>query len=67
MPLKTIDKQRINPTAAPDAMKGSGVANVVHAAPVKAEERILKYGASVSDMKDSINLSNRLARHRTGR
>jgi hypothetical protein len=39
-------------------MKGSGVANVVRAAPVKAEERILKYGASVSDIKNCLNHFN---------
>jgi hypothetical protein len=32
-------------------MKGSGLANVVRAAPVNAEERLLKFGASVSDKK----------------
>jgi len=39
MPFKTIDKQRINPTAAPDAMKGSGVANWVRAALAPDENR----------------------------
>ena len=49
-----------NPTAAPAAMKGSARAGVVIAAPVNAEERILKVCASVADKK---NWMNRLARH----
>ena len=42
MPLKNNKQQRINATAAPAAMKGSARAGVVIAAPVNAEERLLK-------------------------
>jgi len=37
-------------------MKGSGLATVVGAAPVKAEERLLKVCASVTDNENWINL-----------
>ena len=50
--LKTIKKQRINATAAPAAMKGSARARTVIAAPVKAEDRLLKVCASVADKND---------------
>ena len=52
MPLKNNKLHRINPTAAPDAMKVSGLANGVSAAPVNAEERLLKVCASVADKND---------------
>ena len=52
MPLKNNKLHRINPTAAPDAMKVSGLANGVSAAPVNAEERLLKVCASVADKKN---------------
>ena len=42
MPFKNNKKQRITATAAPDAMKVSGLANEVIAAPANAEERLLK-------------------------
>ncbi len=45
-------------------MKGSAKARTVIAAPVKAEERLLKVCASVSDKKIVLH---RLARHWTGR
>ncbi len=51
MPLKNNKQKRINPTAAPAAMKGSARAGSVIAAPVKAEQRLLKVCASVSDKK----------------
>ena len=51
MPLKNNKQQRINPTAAPAAMKGSARAGSVIAAPVNAEERVLKVCASVADKK----------------
>ena len=51
MPLKNNKQNRINPTAAPAAMKGSARAGVVIAAPVNAEERLLKVCASVADKK----------------
>jgi hypothetical protein len=44
-----VGKKYQNPTAAPDAMKVSGLANVVRAAPAKAEQRLLKFSASVTD------------------
>jgi len=34
------------------------LANWVRAAPVNAEQRLLKFGASVSDMKNCINLND---------
>ena len=46
-----VAKKYQNPTAAPDAMKGSGLASLVRAAPAKAEQRLLKGTASVSDKK----------------
>ena len=46
---KNNKKQRINATAAPAAMKGSARARSVIAAPVKAEERLLKVCASVAE------------------
>ena len=49
MPLKNNKLHRINPTAAPAAMKGSAKARTVIAAPVNAEERLLKVCASVAD------------------
>jgi hypothetical protein len=39
VPLKNNKLHRINPTAAPAAMKGSAKAGVVIAAPVNAEEK----------------------------
>jgi hypothetical protein len=58
--LKNNKQKRINPTAAPAAMKGSARARVVIAAPVNAEERLLKVCASVAENKNCIY---RLARH----
>ncbi len=55
---------RINATAAPAAMKGSARAGSVIAAPVKAEQRILKVCASVSDKKNCAFPSGRCF-HRT--
>jgi hypothetical protein len=58
--LKNNKLHRINATAAPAAMKGSARAKTVIAAPVNAEERLLKVCASVSENKNCIN---RFARH----
>jgi hypothetical protein len=44
-----VAEKNQNATAAPDAVKGSGLANVVRAAPANAEQRLLKFSASVSD------------------
>jgi hypothetical protein len=45
-------KKDQNATAAPAAIKVSGLANGVIAAPVNAEDRLLKFCASVSDKND---------------
>jgi len=50
--FKNNKQKRINPTAAPAAMKGSARARVVIAAPVKAEQRLLRVCASVADKKN---------------
>jgi hypothetical protein len=50
--LKNNKLHRINATAAPAAMKGSARAGVVIAAPVNAEERLLKVCASVAENKN---------------
>ena len=60
MPLKNNKLHRINATATPAAMKGSAKAKTVIAAPVNAEERLLKVCASVAENKNCIY---RLARH----
>ena len=52
-----VAEKNQNATAAPDAMKGSGLANVVRAAPVKAEQRLLKFSASVSDKNNCASTS----------
>ena len=57
MPLKNNKQKRINPTAAPAAIKGSARARTVIAAPVKAEQRLLKVCASMSDKKNRASLS----------
>jgi hypothetical protein len=44
-------------------MKGSARAGTVIAAPVNAEQRLLKVCASVADKKIVVHFSNRLARH----
>jgi hypothetical protein len=49
--FKKHKQQRINATATPAAMKGSARAGTVIAAPVNAEERLLKVCASVADKK----------------
>ena len=45
-------KKNQNATAAPAAMKGSARAGTVIAAPVNAEERLLKVCASVAENKN---------------
>jgi hypothetical protein len=52
VPLKNNKLHRINPTAAPAAMKGSARAMSVIAAPVNAEKRLLKVCASVAENKN---------------
>jgi hypothetical protein len=47
--FKKHKQQRINATATPAAMKGSARTGTVIAAPVNAEERLLKVCASVAD------------------
>ena len=59
----SVAKKNQNATAAPAAMKGSARARTVIAAPVKAEDRLLKVCASVSDKNNWIN---RHVRHWTG-
>ena len=57
---KIINQQRINATAASDAMKGSGLANCLRAAvtmKIGTEERLLKVSASVSDKNNCAKLS----------
>ena len=44
-----VAEKNQNATAAPDAMKGCAKARVVIAAPANAEQRLLKFSASVSD------------------
>jgi hypothetical protein len=61
--LKNNKLHRINPTATPAAMKVSELAGSVIAAPVNAEDRVLKVCASVSDKKIVVQFHNRLARH----
>jgi hypothetical protein len=53
-----VAEKNQNATAAPDAMKGSGLANEVRAAPAKAEERLSTVSASVSDNNNWITLYN---------
>jgi hypothetical protein len=48
---------RINATAAPAAMKGSARARTVIAAPVNAEDRVLKVCASVADKNNCASIS----------
>ena len=55
--LKNNKQQRINAAAAPDALKVSGLANCVRAAPVNAVDRLLMDSASVADNKNCIRLS----------
>jgi hypothetical protein len=38
-------------------MKGSGLANVVRAAPANAEDRLLKFSASVTDKNNCASTS----------
>ena len=52
-----VAEKNQNATAAPDAMKVSGLANVVRAAPVKAEQRLLKFSASVTDKNNCVSPS----------
>ena len=63
MPLKNNKQQRINPTAAPAAMKGSARAGSVIAAPVKAEDRLLKVCASVAEKKNVLQINKPFARY----
>ena len=55
--FKNNKKQRINPTAAPAAMKGIARARTVIAAPVNAEERLLKVCVSVTENKNCAAIS----------
>ena len=57
MPLKNNKQKRINATAAPAAMKGSARAGSVIAAPVNAEERLLKVCASVAEKNNCVSPS----------
>ena len=61
--MSTFKKQRITATAAPAAMKGSARARTVIAAPVNAEDRLLKVCVSMADKNNWIN---RHVRHWTG-
>ena len=72
--MSTLKKQRINPTAAPVAMKGSAKAGSVIGAPVKVEQRLLKVCVLRTPLERAwrrikivLHLHNRLARHCTGR
>jgi hypothetical protein len=48
----SVGKKYQNPTAAPDAMKGSARVKSVIAAPVNAEQRLSTVSASVSDTEN---------------
>ena len=48
----SVAKKNQNATAAPAAMKGSARARTVIAAPVNAEQRVLKVCASVAENKN---------------
>ena len=52
-----VAEKNQNATAASDAMKGCGLANVVRAAPAKAEERLLMFSASVTDKNNCASTS----------